>query len=84
MIDENFKELEPLIAAMGDKDARARQGATIALGKLDDPQAVDSLIAALHDEAGLERELAAKALQKIGTPEALAAVKKWRDEQKKD
>jgi HEAT repeat protein len=54
--------VEPLIAALKDKDSDVRKAAAEALGKIGDPRAVEPLIAALKDAEWHVRKAAAKAL----------------------
>jgi HEAT repeat protein len=61
--------MEPLIAALKDKDSKdsdVRQAAAEALGEIKDPRAVEPLIAALKDEVSNVREAAAQALDHLG------------------
>ena len=63
--------VEPLIAALKDKDSDVRYAAAKALGEIKDPRAVEPLIAALKDESSSVRRAAAEALGKIGDPRAV-------------
>ena len=58
-------EVEKHIRALGDKDGRVRLRATIALGEIGDPRAVEPLTRALGDEDEDVRQSAGKALNKI-------------------
>jgi hypothetical protein len=63
--------MEPLIAALKDKDSKdsdVRQAAAEALGEIKDPRAVEPLIAALKDAKWRVRYAAAYALGEIGDP----------------
>ena len=62
--------VQPLIAALKDKDPRVRARAAGALGELADQQAVAPLVAALKDDDERVPRLAAEALAKIGPPAA--------------
>ncbi|TET54739.1 MAG: HEAT repeat domain-containing protein, partial [Anaerolineales bacterium] len=57
--------VEPLIAALKQKDNNVQQAAAGALGQIGDPRAVEPLITALRNEA---IQAAAKALVAIGAP----------------
>ena len=66
--------MEPLIAALKDKDSKdsdVRQAAAEALGEIKDPRAVEPLIAALGDESSGVRLAAAKSLGEIKDPRAV-------------
>lgn len=57
--------VEPLIAALKDKDSGVRMFAASSPGSIKDPWAVEPLIAALKDKDEKVRQAAAKALKKI-------------------
>jgi HEAT repeat protein len=63
--------VEPLLAALKDKDAAVRRGAAMTLGKIPDPRAVEPLLAALKDMDGRVRLEAEGALGKIKDPRAV-------------
>ena len=63
--------VEPLIAALKDKDSDVRYAAAKALGEIKDPRAVEPLIAALGDESSGVRLAAAKSLGEIKDPRAV-------------
>ena len=62
--DAGAGAVEPLIAALRDRDPGVRESAMVSLGNLKDPRAVDALLAATKDEANTEalRKQAAAAL----------------------
>ncbi len=64
-----------LIAALSDKDEFVRKQAILALGAIQDPEAVDPLIALLHDQDWWTRLTAAAALEKIGDVRGREAIK---------
>lgn len=70
--------VEPLIAALEDKESSVRGGAAGALGDLRDARAVEPLIAALKDKEYWVREAAAVALRRIGGEEAKGALREYR------
>ncbi|MCS6897505.1 MAG: HEAT repeat domain-containing protein, partial [Nitrospira sp.] len=66
------KVVDALVAALKDPDRAVREDATIALGMIGDPRAVDALIEAMRD--GAVKRHAIAALGMIGDPRALPAV----------
>jgi HEAT repeat protein len=58
--------MEPLIAALKDRDKDVRKAAAQALGKIGDPRAVEPLIPALSDKDNDVRSVTAEALGNIG------------------
>lgn len=61
--------VEPLIAALDSEFSDVRRGAIIALGKLEDPRAVEPiLVASLEDRSWFDQINTATALVRIGTP----------------
>ena len=75
--------VEPLIAALRDKNGWTRRDAAEALGQIGDRRAVEPLIAALRDKSGdVHRPDAARALGEIGDLRALepliAALGDWK------
>ena len=67
----------PLIAALADKPAFAREHALVALGNIHSPEAVEALMKALADDGdGFNRAIAAWALGRIGAPKARPALQK--------
>ncbi len=75
----NEKAVDPLIAALHDKDFYVRGRATSALCKIGE-KAVDPLIAALHDEDSDVRWRAVCALASIGNVEAIPHLEKIVDD----
>jgi HEAT repeat protein len=75
------RAVEPLIAALNEKEKLVRQGAAEALGKLGDGRALEPLIAALADEEENVRKRASEALESIGGPEAQRALAEYREKQ---
>ena len=75
--------VEPLVAALQDKDSDVRLKAAEALGRIGDAHAVEPLSAALRDEDRYwsrqynVQKAAAGVLKKICTPEALPALEQW-------
>jgi HEAT repeat protein len=65
------RAVEPLIAALKDKNSGIRYGAAGALGEIGDARAVEPLIAALKDKHPVVRETAAEALGEIGDARAV-------------
>ncbi len=65
------RAIEPLIAALQDKEGDVRAAAAKALEKFGDSRAIEPLIAALQDKEGDVRAAAAKALAKIGDDRAI-------------
>ncbi|HFE64868.1 MAG TPA: alpha/beta fold hydrolase, partial [Caldithrix sp.] len=74
--------VRPLMNALNDSAALARENACIGLGILKDPRAIDILIHALQDEDSGVRYEASRALAKIGEPavEPLIAALKSENE----
>lgn len=75
--------VEPLIAALKDKDSDVRKKAAEALGKIKDSRAGEALLATFKDEITDVRQYAAEALGKIGysrAVEPLIAVLKDKNE----
>jgi HEAT repeat protein len=70
--------VEPLVAALGDKDSGVREQAAEALGRIGDSRAVEPLVAALGDKeslwSGLVRRYAAEALGRIGDNRAVGPL----------
>lgn len=75
------RAVEPLIAAMKDRDKDVRFGAAEALGNIKDPRAVEPLIAALKDKDAFVGSYVLEELMKIGAAavEPLIAALKDRD-----
>jgi len=71
--------VEPLIAALKDKDSRVRYSAAWALGKIGDKRAVEPLIAALKDKDSTVRRDAAWALTKITGKDFGEDQAKWQE-----
>lgn len=57
------KAVEPLIAALKDRDAEVREGAAEALGKIGDRRAVEALTEALNDPRHDVRKKAERSLE---------------------
>jgi HEAT repeats/PBS lyase HEAT-like repeat len=66
------KVVDALIAALKDPDRAVREDATIALGQIGDPRAIDALIEAMKD--GAVKRHAIASLGMIGDPRALPPV----------
>ena len=64
-----------LVAALKDKDENIRKQAVIALGRLQDQDAIDPLIEMLKDKDWFVRLTAAAALEKIGDERGREAIK---------
>jgi HEAT repeat protein len=62
--------IEPLVAALGDPSAGVRRAATLALGRIRDPRAVEALVGTLAEHPELWREASA-ALATAGDPSLL-------------
>ncbi len=60
--------INPLIAAMKEKNVNIRRGAVVVLGEIRDNRAVDPLIAAMNDEDEFVRVKAINALQGVKDP----------------
>jgi HEAT repeat protein len=56
---ESNESVEPLVAALDDSSAGVRRAATLALGRISDPRAVEALVAALGERPELWREASA-------------------------
>jgi len=64
-----------LIEALNHRDEFVKKQAVLALGDIEDEEAVDPLIALLQDQDWLVRLTAASALEKIGDLRGRAAIK---------
>ncbi|MBI4400644.1 MAG: HEAT repeat domain-containing protein [Nitrospirae bacterium] len=64
-----------LIAALKDKDENTRKQAVIALGRIQDPEAIDPLVDMLQDKDWFTRLTAAAALEKNGDERGREAIK---------
>jgi HEAT repeat protein len=64
---ESDESVEPLVAALDDSSAGVRRAATLALGRIPDPRAVEALVAALAERPELWQEASA-ALAAAGDP----------------
>ena len=67
--------MEKLVSVLGDKDENTRKQAVIALGRIQDPAALDPLIEKLKDKDWFTRLTAAAALEKIGDERGREAIK---------
>jgi HEAT repeat protein len=67
--------VEKLVAALSDRDDNTRKQAVIALGRIQDPSALDPLIEKLKDKDWYTRLTAAAALEKIGDERGREAIK---------
>lgn len=68
---KNVKAVQPLIVLLNDDDLFISRNVAVALGKLEDPMAIDPLITILkHNKDSLVQREAAEALAKIGKPSA--------------
>ncbi len=56
---ESNESVEPLVAALDDSSAEVRRAATLALGRIADPRAVEALVTALGERPELWREASA-------------------------
>jgi HEAT repeat protein len=63
--------VEPLLAALNDKNSAIRGRAAAALGQIGDARVVEPLLAALNDQDSAVRERAARALGRIGDARAV-------------
>jgi HEAT repeat protein len=68
---KDARAVEPLIAALQDKDAEFREEVARALGEIKDPRADAALTAALKDPEPNVIHAAANALGQIGDPQAV-------------
>ena len=66
--------VEPLCAALKDKDGDVREAAAHALGVIGDARAVEPLIAAMKDRTVVVRRAAAGALERMDDPRAVGAL----------
>ena len=73
------RAIEPLIAALKDKDWSVRRAAAEALGEIGDPRAVEPLIVVLKDGAWGVRKGAAEALRKIIEKNFGEDPEKWQE-----
>jgi len=71
--------VDPLVAALADRDPEARRGAAGALGRLADPRAAGALVALFKDADQSVREAAATAIAGIGLPAADAVLDALKD-----
>jgi HEAT repeat protein len=76
---EGAAAVDPLVAALADRDPEARRGAAGALGRLADPRAASALVALLKDADPSVRDAAAGAVAAIGLPAADAVLDALRD-----
>lgn len=60
------RTVETLLSLLHDRDAVARRTAAEALGKIGNPQAVDSLVMALGDQSPIVREASVRSLGGVG------------------
>jgi HEAT repeat protein len=73
--------VEPLLAALKDKESRIREAAIKALGELKekDPRVIEPLIDALNDKDSRVREKSAEALKKITGQDIPPRTEEWQD-----
>ena len=76
--------VEPLIAALKDKDSDVRYAAAKALGEIKDPRAVEPLIAVPKDYYSGVRYAVTEALVKIGAPAMEPLIAALKDKDSKD
>jgi HEAT repeat protein len=69
----------PLCLALGDKSARVRERAVVALGHLGNANALDGIIACLNDDDGRVRYFAAEALGDLGDARAIEPLRRFAD-----
>lgn len=75
LVDLGKPGVEKLIKALKDKDENIRKQAVIALGRIQDPDAIDPLIEMLNDKDWFTRLTAAAALERIGDERGRDAIK---------
>jgi HEAT repeat protein len=75
LVDIGSPAVEKLVSVLGDKDENTRKQAVIALGRIQDPAALDPLIEKLKDKDWFTRLTAAAALEKIGDERGRDAIK---------
>lgn len=75
LVDLGTPAVPKLIEALNSQDDYVKKQSILALGDIQDPQAVDPLIALLQDEDWLVRLTAAASLEKIGDLRGRAAIK---------
>jgi HEAT repeat protein len=75
LVDIGSPAVEKLVSVLGDKDENTRKQAVIALGRIQDPAALDPLIEKLKDKDWFTRLTAAAALEKIGDERGREAIK---------
>ncbi len=68
------RAVEPLLAALKDKNKGVKWEAVVALGEIKDTRAVEPLIAELKDENGLVQIEAVRALWNIGDARAIGPL----------
>jgi len=71
---KDSRTMEPLVDALGHRDARVRAEAAAALGELRDPSAVDPLMRATRDPDHNVRAQAGWALDRLGTVAVMVGV----------
>jgi HEAT repeat protein len=76
---EGAAAVEPLIAALADRDPSARRGALAALGRLGDARAASAIAALFKDADASVRDASADALASIGPASADALLEALRD-----
>ena len=72
-----------LVERLNDDDEHIRELAARGLGEIRDPRAVPALIECLNDDGEEIAEKAADALESIATKEARAALKAWKNRNRK-
>jgi len=78
---KDSRAVEPLLAALKDKESRIREAAIKALGELKekDPRVIEPLIDALNDKDSRVREKSAEALKKITGQDIPPRTEEWQD-----
>ena len=71
LVDLGGNAVQPLIAALHDRDRAVRKASAQALGKIADPRAVPALISTLEDRARSVRRAAAEALGNLSDLHAI-------------
>jgi HEAT repeat protein len=75
LVDLGKPAIDRLVTALKDKDENIRKQAVIALGRIQDPEAMEPLVEMLKDPDWFTRLTAAAALEKIGDDRGREAIK---------